>query len=485
MAQSNFESIVRELTALSGETEWVEFKLNNEKPVEIGKRISAISNSAALHKKPKGFILWGVENETHKIVGTSFRPRLAKVGNSELENWLATMLDPRIDFSIREETVDGFHLVLFEIQPASHRPVRFSGVEYIRIGSYTKTLHDHPEKERTLWKLFDRVPFESDIAMSDVVPEEILSLLDYQTYFQLTKQPLPDSEKAILDKLSKERLIISKGQDRYDIANLGAVLFAHDLDAFDKLRRKALRVIIYKGSNRVSTVKEQCGRRGYAIGLAGALRYINEQLPQNEKIEQAIRKEVRMYPEVAIRELVANALIHQDFTITGSGPMVEIFDDRMEISNPGLPLIETLRFIDEPPRSRNEELASLMRRIGLCEERGSGIDKVIFQVELYQLPAPDFRATSNSTVAVLFGHRDFSLMSRDERIRACYQHACLQILSGKKMTNSSFRKRLGIKDQNYTQASRIFKDTLQEKLIKPFGAETVSKKDSSYLPYWA
>src|ERR1700722_7444665 len=120
-------------------------------------------------------------------------------------------------------------------------------------------------------------------------------------------------------------------------------------------------------------------------------------LPRSEEIGQALRREVRVYPEIAIRELVANALIHQDFNLTGNGPTVEIFDNRIEITNPGTPLIDPLRFIDEPPRSRNEELASLMCRMNICEERGSGIDKVIFQIELYQLPPPDFRVTHGST----------------------------------------------------------------------------------------
>lgn len=156
-----------------------------------------------------------------------------------------------------------------------------------------------------------------------------------------------------------------------------------------------------------------------------------------------------MYPEIAIRELVANTLIHQDFNITGAGPKIEVFADRMEISNPGIPLIDTLRFIDEPPHSRNEALASLMRRMHICEERGSGIDKVIFYVEVFQLPAPDFRVSGNSTVAVFFAPpREFSQMDRQERIRACYQHACLQYVSGKRMANVSLRKRLGIKDSN-------------------------------------
>ena len=114
---------------------------------------------------------------------------------------------------------------------------------------------------------------------------------------------------------------------------------------------------------------------------------------QRQKIGKALRKEIPMCPPIAIREFVANALIHQDFYLGGSSPMIEIFGNRMEISNPGKPLIDIFRFIDHTPISRNEKLASLMRRMNICEERGCGVDRAITQCELYQLPAPDFQKT--------------------------------------------------------------------------------------------
>jgi predicted HTH transcriptional regulator len=204
-------------------------------------------------------------------------------------------------------------------------------------------------------------------------------------------------------------------------------------------------------------------------------------LPQNEQIGQAMRREVRMYPEIAVRELVANALIHQDFTVRGAGPLVEIFPDRMEISNPGIPLIDTLRFMDEPPQSRNEALASLMRRMAICEERGSGIDKVVTAIEEFQLPAPDFRVAGGSTVVVLLGPRSFADMNKEDRVRACYQHACLWFVSGRRMTNASLRQRLNIEEANYPMASRIISDTVKSKLIKIYG----SGGGASYVPFWA
>jgi len=130
-----------------------------------------------------------------------------------------------------------------------------------------------------------------------------------------------------------------------------------------------------------------------------------------------------MYPEMAIRELVANTLIHQDFKTTGINPMIEIFPDRIEFTNPGLPLITTNRFIDEY-QSRNEILASFMRRIGICEEKGSGIDKVIFNAELYQLPAPDFQVQEKHTKSIMYSFKELNDMDKNDKIRATYQHAC-------------------------------------------------------------
>jgi predicted HTH transcriptional regulator len=192
-----------------------------------------------------------------------------------------------------------------------------------------------------------------------------------------------------------------------------------------------------------------------------------------------------VYPKVALREFVANALIHQDFTMAGTGPMVEVFSDRIEITNPGTPLIDPRRFIDAPPQSRNDLLASLMRRFGVCEERGSGIDKAIFYIEMFQLPAPDFAVTDRHTKVIFFAPRKLSEMTKGDKIRACYQHACLQYVSNKQMMNASLRKRFAISDANYSMASRIIGETEKAGLIRPYDPHSNSKRHARYVPYWA
>ncbi len=484
MKKEQLNDLVYQLVRLPKETDWVEFKHNNSNPQEIGEYISAISNSSALLGRTRGYILWGIKDSSHEIIGTTFQPHKEKKGNQELESWLLGLLDHRIDIHFHESEVDGKQIVLLEVQAAFISPVRFSGIEYIRIGSYKKKLNEYPEKERELWRIFDKVSFEKSLARENATSNDVLALIDYPNYFQLMQQTLPENKSAILQRLISENVIQLASEDHYNITDIGAILFAKNLEDFGHLRRKALRIILYPGENRVKTTKEHIVTKGYAVGFKEAIEYINDQLPRNEEIGQVFRRDVRMYPEIAIRELVANALIHQDFNISGMGPMVEIFSNRIEISNPGIPLIDILRFIDEPPRSRNEGLASLMRRMNICEERGSGIDKVISEIEFYQLPPPDFRVTGASTVAVLFKPSSVAEIGRKDRVRACYHHACLQWVSGTQMSNTSLRKRLGIKDSNYPMASRIIKDAIMDGLVKYYGDPT-SKKSAKYLPFWA
>ncbi len=224
------------------------------------------------------------------------------------------------------------------------------------------------------------------------------------------------------------------------------------------------------------------GQKGYAVGFEGLVEYVNNLLPKNEHIGAALREDRPLFPSLAIRELVANALIHQDMTITGAGPQIELFEDRLEISNPGATLVRPDRMIDLPPRSRNEALASLMRRMKMCEEQGSGLDKVVEACEVAQLPAPLFRAESNATQAVLYGPRTFAEMTQDERVRACYFHAVLKFLSGDRMKNASLCGRLGIAAKNAAQASAVINKTLDAGLIRVADQE---HPRAGYVPHWA
>ena len=466
------------------ETDWVEFKLNQDKPQAIGEYISALANAATLHGKAQAYLLWGVENGTHVIAGTRFSPSSAKKGNEPLETWLLRLLSPRIDFRFHEVVASEGRVVLLEIDPASRQPVAFGGTEFIRVGTTKRKLKDYPEKERALWRVFDRVGFEDGIAAERVSGNDVLAKLDYPAYFDLLDMPLPDGHAAILDVLQQDRLIVPGAAGGFDITNLGAMLLARNLGEFRSLQHKAVRVIEYRGSGRTDTLKEREGFRGYAAGFEALIGYINARLPESETIGQALRQTVPAFPEIAVRELVANALIHQDFMATGTAPMVEIFPGRIEITNPGEPLVDTQRFLDSPPRSRNEVLASLMRRFRICEERGSGIDKVVSEIERHQLPAPLFETPPNFTRVVLFAHKALADMDKRERERACYLHACLKYVQRGSMTNTSIRERFGIDEKNRALASRLVREAVEAGLVA-IRLPEASLKNREYIPFWA
>ena len=484
MDKTGLLSLVSTLCAEPQETEWIEFKHNNEAPDMIGQRISALANSAALLGKEEAYFVWGIEDGTHRLVGTTFSPRRTKIGNEELESWLSHHLTPCPDFRFHEFSEAQKQIALIVIPGAQHTPVCWKEAAYIRVGSYTHKLHDHREKERSLWQKLTGQPFKSRVAVSNVGDDEVLSLLDYDAYYRLTKQSLPTTKRGILERLVSETMVTQSAEGRFDVTHFGALLFARRLADFPLLGRKSVRVVDYLGNNRVSSGREYVAPSGYAAAFEPLISYIASRLPSSEHIAQALRVETHLYPEIAIRELVANAIIHQDLEMQGDSPFVEIFQDRLEITNPGVPVINPLRFIDEPSQSRNESLAAFLRRINICEERGSGIDKVINAVEAWQLPAPEFTVTERHTRVYLYAPKTFREMSSRDRTRACYQHVCLMSVFNQPATNASLRKRFSFHDEDYKIVSKIINDATKEGLIKPYDPENRSRRHARYIPYW-
>ena len=215
----NILNIVNELILLPKETEWLEFKENNYGSQEFGEYISALSNSACLHNREKAYLIFGVKDGTHEVVGTNFNPKNEKVGNQELENWIATQLEPKIDFRIYELKINDFDIIAVEIDATNNTPVKFRGTDYIRVGSCKHVLNKFPEKARKIWQKDFRKVFEKEIAMEGINADEVIELLDYPGFFSLLKLKLPDNKIGILEKLESEKIII-KNREKYSITNL-------------------------------------------------------------------------------------------------------------------------------------------------------------------------------------------------------------------------------------------------------------------------
>tara|TARA_Y100000310_G_C20690265_1_gene821733 strand:- start:857 stop:2335 length:1479 start_codon:yes stop_codon:yes gene_type:complete len=482
-SQKYLEKLLLELIA-NGESEHIEFKRNNTNPQLFGVYISALSNSAAFVGNDYGYLVWGVDDDTHDVVGTTFDPTNAKIGNNNLEPWLLSKLSPRLDFRFHKLTFDSKNIVILEIDSAFDRPTTFNGEAYIRVGSNNKKLSQTGRREAELWRLLDRTSFVEKTAKSELSPEEVLSLIDYEGYCSMLEQSMYEKTEDIMECLRQDRLIKKEDDGTWSITNLGALLFAKNMNHFTTIFRKAPRVVIYQGNDRTNTISETIGQRGYALAFKGLVEFTLSKVPSNEVLERVIRTNTSMYPPIAIRELTANALIHQSLETTGSSPVIEIFHNRIEFTNPGEPLIERERLLDSPPRSRNETMASLMRRMGICEERGSGIDKVVDAVEMFRLPAPEFETPPGFTRVTVFAHKEFVDMTKEERLRACYLHSCLKAVRREYLTNKSLRDRFGLSSSSNSQVSRLIKDAVEEEYIKPYDPNT-SNRWMKYVPFWA
>lgn len=483
--QDYIKNLIRELISLPYETEWVEFKHNNYEPQMIGEYISALGNAATLCGRPKAYLIWGVDDSTHKILGTTFDYRNSKKGSEELEAWLSRMTSPRIDFRFYETEIDDKNVTLLEIPCAEKQPIKFSNEEYIRIGTNKKNLKDFPDKERALWKAFDATPFELRNAKDNISFNEVLNLFNVSGYYDKVGFALPENKNKILDDFTNEKFIRKNDAGNYDITNLGALLISKDLNSFEGLSHKSIRVIWYKENNRLDTIREKVFSEGYAIAYDKIVEYVLTIIPQEEIIEKSIRKTKFAYPEIAIRELIANIMIHQAIEQKGTNPMVELFKDRIEFSNAGSPLVSIDRIVDTVPISRNENLAGFMHKCGICEERGSGFDKVIYATSKNSMLAPKIENQSDRfTKVTLYLKAPFDLISKEDRIRTCYMQACFLYVNGECVTNNALRDLFDINDKDRYKASRIIKDTLEAKLIKPVDKNTAPRY-MKYIPFWA
>lgn len=419
------------------------------------------------------------------LLGVGDKPPRPVVGSRALPNTIKTAQDlfNAIGFRVDIEAVahkDG-RVIVF------HVPSRPRGTAYHLDGKYLMRAGEAlvPMSEDRLRSIFaeGQPDWLEEFSITNLDRQRVIELLDTQTLFELLQLPYPTDQGGVIDRLLRERLIDDQG-GKYSIRRLGALLMARRLDDFPDVSRKAARVVVYMGNDKFETKLDQLGNKGYAVGFQGLVQFIMEQLPQNEIIEDALRKSVKLVPDIVVRELVANALIHQDFNVTGASVMIEIYANRVEFTNPGEPIVPVERFIDGY-QSRNERLADLMRRFRICEEKSSGIDRVINAAEVFQLPPPDFHVAHKRTSIMIYGPKPVEDMDRSDRTRACYQHCVLKWVMGERMTNQTLRERFGLSEDKAATASQIISQTIEAGLIKQDDSVGTSRKFARYLPFWA
>lgn len=496
----NFNAdVLLKLIHNDNESETIEYKTNFNDTGQICKYISALGNAAIASLNSFAYLIWGVEDITKKIIGTKFDPYTSKLrilpkdGNkNRMKNsnypfitYIEANINPKIQLKWKEiNNVQGERLVVLIID-VSHinQPIKYKGIEYIRSGTSVKPLNEFPEKERQIWKSFESSKFELEFAKTNVTYSDIEKLLDVNFYKKTINMDIIHRSD-IIQSLINDNIIVSSGNS-FDITNLGAYALAKDMGDFPHLKRRTVRITKYEGNYKTdNAVYDAIGNMGIIVGFHNMIVNIMRNIPYVEDYTGGIRNDIPQFPELVVRELLANTVAHQDFTVSGMRPMVEIFDNRIIFSNPGVPLIDPMRFLDFPPRSRNTELADLLGKFKIVESRGTGIDKVVASLEEHELPALEILTKgTDATQVTIHSKKSFKDMSPTEKNESIYWDACLHYVNDEQINNASLRKRFGLTNNDSSLISKAISNALEANLIKLYD-EKAGRKFVSYIPFW-
>lgn len=480
--------LIYSLIGYPDETEWIEFKENNSEAVRIGQDISALANAAAYHGRSYAYKIWGVEDATHRLVGTSFDPYHIKArGNQDLLIWLKTMLSSNALYEFSAIEDQGLRFVVLTVSAAVGQPVCFDGTAYIREGSSTTRLAAGSRREAVLWQRLQTTHFESRAAVKDMTASDVLDMLDVDSFYRLLDMRKPDNPTTLMKTLCEQGLVTRQDDGGYTVMNLGLLLVGRSLSAVGNLRKRALRVISYEGKANLDIIDDMVFDRGYALVLPDAERYIMSRVPVKEHDDGAFRRMKFAYPQRAVRELLANAVIHQDLSDATSGPLVSVYSNRIQFSNPGVSLIPEDRVLNALPKTRNPALVGILRQMDLCEEGGTGWDRAVEACEAAHLLAPKIKSEEGmGTTVTLYSENAYERMATSERKEAVYWHACLLYARDESMGNQSLRERFGLDNsrKNMVAMSRLIKECCKDGLIKEENADA-SDRYRRYIPGWA
>ncbi len=212
---NDIELLVHQLNQLDREHPWVEVKVDNYDHTMIGRDISALANSAVYHERDKAYLIWGVADDTHEVVGTKFTPKKEKHGNQELEGWLRILLSKNAEFGFEKGICDGKEVVVLTVYPAVGFTVMFEKTDYIRVGTSTRPLNDYPAMKAQVWNRLSKQSFEVQTARDNLLLHEALELLDYHVYFQRQNKPVPGTEEGIGYYLTEDNILVKQDDGRY------------------------------------------------------------------------------------------------------------------------------------------------------------------------------------------------------------------------------------------------------------------------------
>lgn len=399
MTGTELVALIDGLRRQPNETEWLEFKVSHYEPQLLGEYLSALANSACLMGQARGYLAFGIDDETHQVVGTSFNPYKVKAkGNQDLLPWLSALLRPNTGFDVHVIDHPGGRVVLFAVGSAQDEPVAFSGVPYIRIGSSKTELSKHPEKARAIW--MRRRDWSGEVCagatLADLDPAAVRKAREQ---FAI-KHPNQAPAMAELD----EETLLNKAK----ILKQGAVTNA----ALILLGRAESAALLSPAVVKISWVLKDADNKeldyehfGPPFLLAGdrLQRRLRNLVVRSMPSGTLFPHEMTQYDPWVLREALHNCIAHQDYSLHGRVVVVE-YPDRVVLTNVGgfLPGdVETVIRQDAPQMLyRNPFLADAMVELNLIDTQGGGIKRMFETQRRRSFPLPDYDLSKPQQVAV-------------------------------------------------------------------------------------
>jgi ATP-dependent DNA helicase RecG len=366
---------VLELCAYDDEQEWFEFKENWFQAEELGEYISAISNAAAFHYKEMGYFIWGVNDDTHEVVGTRFN-QYCDHNKEPYQNYLARNLSPSINFSFEEIEINGKRVVVLLIPPAEEIPTAFKETRYIRIGSSKNNIKKYPKREIQLFKILD-----GRVETIETLPAKYQDLTFHKLFGYYGSKGIVLKEETF-----EKNLKLKNKTGEY---NMLAQLLSDDSHI-------PLRVSIFEGETKASPLfsVREFGNNCLLYSLDALLQYgdVLNIIQADEENRIVERKDVPLFDNSAFREAIINAVLH-NYWVSCNEPMISVFSNRIEILSRGtLAPAQTMEgfFLGESVPV-NEKLSEIFLQLHISEKSGRGIPTI---VETYGKDAITFRENS-------------------------------------------------------------------------------------------
>lgn len=371
----DYEELVLELKRYMNEEEWFEFKANWYEPKALGEYISALSNAASMQGRKEAYFIWGIDDETHEVVGTDFDPYV-HYRNEPLQNYLARGLEPSVHFTFREVFVENKRVVVLVIPAAKDVPTSFLGERYTRIGSAKVNMRKYPQREKELFKILESgYPTISNTKSA----YQDLSFTKLFGYY--------GSKGIVLKKSTfKKNLGLLTESGEYNVL---AQLLSDD-------SKIPFRVSIFDGTSKSShlfSVRE-FGYNCLLYSLEEVLRYgdVLNIIQADEENRVVERKDIPLFDSKAFNEAIINAVLHNKW-VEGNEPMISVFSDRLEIlSRGGIAPTQTMEgFFNGESIPVNEKLSEIFLQLHISEKSGRGVPTI---TDTYGRQAFDFRENS-------------------------------------------------------------------------------------------